>query len=63
LLLLHRAARRLIALVLKADPGRLSAERKEWLEQLRAASVEVHLWRPADWDRIQRTLTLESEAV
>ena len=43
---------RLIFAELKSTSGTLSAEQKTWLDQLAECNVEVHVWRPEDWDRI-----------
>jgi len=39
------------------DPkSQLSPEQVECLDELAASGVEVHVWRPADWDAIQQRL-------
>ena len=44
---------RMIAAELKSDHGRLTPEQTAWLDALRDAGAEVHVWRPADYpDRI-----------
>jgi len=53
---------RLIAAELKTDTGRVLPTQTEWLAALEnVPSVEVHLWRPRDWDAIVETLRAESE--
>ena len=51
---------------LKSDRGRLRPEQKEWLDALRAAGVDVDVWRPRDLPDIERVLGFkrqrESEA-
>jgi hypothetical protein len=48
---------RVVFAELKAERGRLSAEQERWQEELgRCPGVEVHVWRPSDWDEIERTL-------
>lgn len=42
---------------LKAEAGRLSAAQLAWVEALRAAGTEVHVWRPTDWPEIERILS------
>ena len=42
---------------LKTNKGRTSKEQTQWLEQLGLCTdIEVHLWRPADWDEIEQRL-------
>ena len=38
---------------LKSDQGKLSEAQENWLGSLReVAGLEVHVWRPSDWDEI-----------
>lgn len=59
---------RIVFAELKAENGRVSDAQREWLDELEKAEgmtdphgyrggVEVHLWRPSDWDAIVETLT------
>ena len=32
--------------------GRVSVAQNAWLEALEACGLEVHVWRPADWEAI-----------
>ena len=41
---------------LKTDKGKVSDRQTEMLADLKAAGVEVHLWRPADFDAIVEVL-------
>lgn len=42
---------------LKSASGKPTAAQVEWLDLLRACpGHEVYLWRPCDWDEIQRVL-------
>lgn len=52
---------RLILAELKTKRGKLSEKQTEWLDALRAAGVECHVWRPADWDEIERRLRAREE--
>lgn len=54
-LLLLRHNRRIMA-ELKAAKGKTTPEQEAWLESARAAGFEVHIWRPADIDEIERVL-------
>jgi hypothetical protein len=55
---------RLILAELKTARGRLSPAQEEWLAALRACpGVEVHVWRPMDWDAIIRVLEGEHARV
>lgn len=47
---------RLIFVEVKSHRGRLSAAQREWIEALRAAGQEVYVWRPDDFDEIERVL-------
>lgn len=52
---------RLIFAELKMDKGVTSTEQETWLHELDKSVAEVYLWRPMDWDEIQRIiLTRES---
>lgn len=41
---------------LKSQRGRLTADQHHWLDALAAAGAEVHVWRPADFDRAHQLL-------
>jgi hypothetical protein len=41
---------------LKARRGRLSPAQTQWVECLRSAGAECHVWTPDDWDVIERVL-------
>lgn len=47
---------RLVWVELKSDRGTLRPEQTVWLEELRASGQEVYLWRPSDWETIERVL-------
>ena len=47
---------RLIYAELKTERGRLTDDQRGWLDALRETPAEVYLWRPSDWDSIERTL-------
>lgn len=47
---------RIIAAELKSAKGRATAEQTAWLDALKAAGIETHLWRPSDLDAIKETL-------
>ena len=55
-LALFREGRFLLA-ELKTDKGKVSDKQTEMLADLKAAGVEVHLWRPADFDAIVAVLS------
>ena len=42
---------------LKSDTGKLSKAQEEWLRVLEEAGQEVHVWRPRDFEQVQRVLT------
>ncbi len=41
---------------LKAKTGRLSPDQTQWLDELAGPDTYVFVWRPADWDEIERIL-------
>jgi hypothetical protein len=47
---------RVIFAELKSSTGRQSHDQKAWMVALRAADAEYHLWVPADWDDVEKTL-------
>ena len=48
---------RMVAAELKREEGKPPAfEQLQWLEALGLAGAEVAVWRPRDWDTIERTL-------
>lgn len=57
LLLIHERDRRLLLVELKSDTGRLSAPQQYVHACLKAAGLDVHVWRPRDWDQVVATLS------
>jgi hypothetical protein len=50
-------AGRFVLAELKTDRGRVSVEQREWLAARSSVpGIEVHLWRPSNWDDVQRVL-------
>lgn len=47
---------RIIYAELKTDKGRQSPEQLIWLSKLNQAGAETYLWRPRDWDEIEKRL-------
>jgi hypothetical protein len=47
---------RIVAAELKSARGRVTDEQSAWLAAFSAAGVEVHVWRPADFDEIVEVL-------
>ena len=47
---------RVVFAELKRDGGRPTIPQSNWLHRLREAGQEAYLWRPADWDAIEKTL-------
>lgn len=41
---------------LKSAKGRLAAAQQAWLQALQEAGRDAAVWRPADWNEIERTL-------
>ena len=42
---------------LKTDRGRLRPAQRAWIEALRSAGIECHIWRPRDFDAIVARLS------
>jgi VRR-NUC domain-containing protein len=47
---------RLVAAELKSATGRVRPEQTDWLNALKAAGVETHVWRPGDWPEVEEVL-------
>ncbi len=47
----------LIAAELKSEHGRVTPAQQGWIDALSRAGIEVHVWRPADFDAIVARLT------
>lgn len=45
---------------LKTDRGRLSHAQDQWHARLHDAGADVGVWRPRDWERINRELSKEA---
>lgn len=41
---------------LKSERGRLSDDQRAWIAALRASGQEVYIWRPSDFEAIERIL-------
>lgn len=52
----HEGQQRTLAAELKSETGKATDEQLEVLASLRAAGVEVHVWHPADLDRLPAIL-------
>ena len=52
---------RLLFVELKSARGKLSEAQKAWIAALRDSGEIVHVWRPTDWEEIERTLRGEEE--
>jgi len=48
--MIHPKKGRLLVVELKSETGQLTEKQAEWLDDFRAAGVEVHMWRPSDFD-------------
>lgn len=49
-------APRLFVAELKVGDNQPTAAQLTWLEQFQAASIPAYVWRPTDWQEIERTL-------
>jgi hypothetical protein len=50
---------RLIFAELKSESGKVSDKQQAWIDDLRAAGAECHIWRPSDMDEIEKVLKRE----
>jgi hypothetical protein len=41
---------------LKSERGRLTDDQRAWIEELRACGQAVFVWRPSNWEEIERAL-------
>ena len=48
---------RFVMAELKSETGRGTSVQEEVLEHFRQAGVEAYVWRPSDWDQINRILS------
>lgn len=56
LVCVHGRQQRVVYAELKADKGKVSAFQERWLTELAATGAEVAVWRPADFEWVQRVL-------
>lgn len=54
LLLIRRP--RVVWAELKAQRGRLTDDQRAWIEELRACGQSAYVWRPSDFEEIERVL-------
>ncbi len=47
---------RVIFAELKTERGRMTGAQHWWVSTLRVARAEVYVWRPSDYDMVERTL-------
>jgi VRR-NUC domain len=47
---------RVVFAELKGATTRITPGQERWLDALDAAGAEVYLWRPSEWDEIERVL-------
>ena len=56
IVLVNPKRRHTLFVELKTDVGRVTAAQQAWIDDLRRAGANVHLWRPADWTAIVEIL-------
>ncbi len=56
LFLAHPGKNLIIVAEIKSEKGRLSPEQKVWLDIFSSAGVPAYVWRPSDWEEIERIL-------
>jgi len=59
LVLCHDDPPRVLFVELKADAGRVRPDQRRTLDRLDAAGMDVHIWRPKDFERMRAALELE----
>ncbi len=47
---------RIVFAELKRERGRVSAAQEVWLAAIKAAGGECYVWKPSQWDEVQRVL-------
>lgn len=47
---------RIVWIEVKAEKGRVRPDQVEWIDALRNAGAEVHIWRPSQWTLIEGVL-------
>lgn len=47
---------RMVVAELKSAKGVLRPEQERWIDAMRGAGVETYVWRPGDWELIERVL-------
>ena len=55
-LVMVKAGRPVVYAELKTERGKVTPEQQAVLDLLRTTPSQVFLWRPTDWDEIQRVL-------
>ena len=55
--LVHPIQKRMIWMELKSAKGKLTARQVEAIETLQAAGEEVYVFRPQDWEQIEKILS------
>lgn len=48
-----------LAVELKSEKGRITPNQNRWLELFRSAGIPALVWRPSQWDTIERVLNDE----
>jgi hypothetical protein len=62
LVLVHWRYAALLFVELKADRGQVTADQGRVHDVLIAAGLEVRVWRPKDWPKIESTLTFRERS-
>ena len=55
--LIHPRRKKMIWAELKAEKGRVTEKQQDAIETLTEAGQVVYLWRPSDWNEIEKVLT------
>ena len=63
LVLAHDDPPRVLFVELKADRGTVRPDQRRTLARLEAAGLDVHVWKPKDWETVEETLKAEGAPV
>lgn len=55
----HFERRKIIVAELKRERGQPSLEQYLWLKTMQFAGIDARLWRPSDWDEIEKTFAIK----
>ena len=63
LALVHPGRHQYLLAELKSATGRLSPAQQSWIDALQRAGIEVHVWRPGDFNAIVARLSVGADCI